>query len=184
MPRHLPPLHHSAFTRRINRSHSPLLARGMPWLSVMLGSLLTQWLAIASAPLLPPLGFLALVSWRQLRPGLLPVWAGLPLGLFDDLFSGQPFGSAMLLWSATMIGMEVLEESFPWRSFVIDWLAASAIIASYLIAGLGIANAGGGHVLVLVIVPQVLLSILVFPLVGRLVAWLDNARLARFRVLP
>ncbi len=87
------------FRKRINRAPSPFIARGLPWLSIMLASLVPGWLVIASAPVMPPLGFLVLVAWRQLRPGLLPVWAGLPLGLFDDLYSGQPLGSAVLLWS-------------------------------------------------------------------------------------
>ena len=75
----------------------------------MAGKMGPGWLLIASAPVLPPLGFLAFVAWRQLRPGLLPVWAGLPLGLFDDLFSGQPFGTAVMLWSIAAIVLDVIE---------------------------------------------------------------------------
>ena len=71
--------------KRINRAPSPFIARSVPWLSIMLASLLPAWLLIASAPVMPPIAFLMLLAWRQLRPGLLPVWAGLPLGLFDDL---------------------------------------------------------------------------------------------------
>ena len=66
--------------QRINRAPSPVLAISLPWLLVMLGSLSPTWPVIASAPLLPPFGFLLLVAWQQLRPGLFPVWAGLPLG--------------------------------------------------------------------------------------------------------
>ena len=176
-----PDLHHSAYAQGINRGQSAVLAYALPWLSIMLGTLAPGILSIASAPLFPPIGFLMLVSWRQLRPGLLPVWVGLPLGLFDDLYSGQPFGSAVLLWSATMIIMEVVELGFPWRSFIVDWLMASAIIVLYLLLALGLANAGGGHVLIAQILPQVLFAMLVFPLVGRLVGFLDRARLARFR---
>ena len=178
-----PSRNRGAFAKRINQAHSPVLARSIPWLSVLLGSLLPQWLAIASAPLLPPLGYLILLSWRQLRPGLLPVWAGLPLGLFDDLFSGQPFGSAILLWSVTLLLMEIVELRFPWRSFVIDWVSASGIIVLYLVACLGLANAGGGHATVIFIMPQLILSILVYPLTGRLVGWLDQIRLKRFRIV-
>lgn len=178
-----PPLHHSAYTQGINRVHSPLLAGALPWLSIMLASLLPQWLPVATAPLLPPLGFLLLVSWRQLRPGLLAVWAGLPLGFFDDLYSGQPFGSAILLWSLTMIVMELVEARLPWRSFIFDWLAASAIIAVYLLASLGLANSAGGHIDAVMIVPQILIGALIFPLMGRMVAQIDRLRLTRFRML-
>ncbi|OZA91604.1 MAG: rod shape-determining protein MreD, partial [Erythrobacter sp. 34-65-8] len=74
---------------RINRTHSPVLASSVPWISVLLGSFL-QILPVASAvPLVPPTGFVILLCWRLVRPGLLPVWAGVPLGMFDDLLSGQ-----------------------------------------------------------------------------------------------
>jgi hypothetical protein len=64
--------------------------------AILFGSL-PPWLPIiAPAPVPPPLGFLLLLAWRLLRPGLLPPWAGLPLGLFDDLYSGQPTGSGPL----------------------------------------------------------------------------------------
>jgi rod shape-determining protein MreD len=91
---------------RINRAPSPLIARGVPWLGVMLGTLLPTYATIASAPVLPPLAFLIFISWRQLRPGLLPIWAGLPLGFFDDLYSGQPLGSAVMLWSGAAIALD------------------------------------------------------------------------------
>lgn len=173
----------SAYPQQINRSHSPFLASAIPWLSIAFASFVPGWLVIATLPMVPPLSFLLLVAWRQLRPGLLPVWAGLPLGLVDDLFSGQPFGSAILLWSIVLISMEVIEAHFPWRSFVVDWLVSSAIIVLYLLACLGTANLAGGSSQILILVPQLVLSVLVFPLVGRLVAWLDRLRLSRFRTI-
>lgn len=165
--------------RRINRAPSPAVARSVPWISVMLGTLLPGWLFMASAPYVPPLGFLTLLAWRQLRPGLLPVWAGLPLGFFDDLYSGQPMGSAILLWSVAMIVIEVIELRFPWRNFALEWLLATAMIVVYLIGALGAANATGGNAPVAVLAPQVILAVLVYPFVGRIVAALD-----RFRLIP
>ena len=164
---------------RINRAPSALLARGVPWLSVMLASIAPAWIIIASAPVLPPFGFLMLIGWRQLRPDVLPVWAGLPLGLFDDLYSGQPLGSGILLWSATAIAIEVIERRLPWRNFLMEWLAAAGMIAAYLALALGFANLAGGATPVPVILPQIAIAILVYPLVGRMVAALD-----RFRLLP
>lgn len=169
--------------RPINRAPSPLIARSVPWLSIMIGSLLPTILIIASAPILPPLGFLVLIAWRQLRPGLLPVWAGLPLGLFDDLFSGQPLGSAVLLWSATMITLDIIETRLPWRNFVIEWLVASALIAAYIALGLVIADITNGSTSFHVIVPQMILSIVVYPVVGRVVAAFDRTRLTPFMEL-
>jgi rod shape-determining protein MreD len=169
------------FRKRINRAPSPVLARSVPWISIMLGSLAPAWIVIASAPLLPPLGFLMLVAWRQLRPGLLPVWAGLPLGLFDDLYSGQPLGNGVFLWSLAVIALDVVEARFPWRNFLTEWLMAAGLITGYIVLGLGIANLGGGATPFQVIVPQIILSIFFYPLVGRLVAGFDRLRLLPFR---
>ena len=144
--------------------------------------MLPGWLTIASGPLVPPLGYLMLVAWRQLRPDLLPVWAGLPLGLIDYLFSGQPFGSAILLWSVTMLGLDILEYRFPWRNFVTEWLVASTMIVVYLVVSLGFANAAGGATSIRVLAPQMLLGVLAYPGGGRIVARIDQARLTRFRV--
>ncbi len=93
--------------------------------------------------MLPPFGFMLLVAWRQVRPGLLPVWAGLPLGLFDDIYSGQPFGSAMLLWSLAMILLELVEARFPWRNFLLDWLVSAVLIGSLPCLFAGFRQCGG-----------------------------------------
>lgn len=169
------------FRKRINRAPSPLVARTVPWVTIMLGSLVPVWLVIASAPLLPPFGYLMLLAWRQLRPGLLPVWAGLPLGVFDDLYSGQPMGNAVLLWSLSVIALDVIEDRLPWRSFLIEWLVAAGLIAAYIALGLGTANLAGASTPIHVILPQVVLSITIYPLVGRLVALFDRLRLTPFR---
>lgn len=167
--------------RRINRASSPWLAIAVPWAAVMLASTIQTLPLIAAAPILPPLGFLFLIAWRQLRPGLFPVWAGLPLGAFDDLFSGQPFGSGILLWSAAMIAMEVIEERFPWRNFLMDWVVSSGFIAVYLVAMLLFANLSGGATPLRMLPLQLLLSVPAFPIVGRFVAWCDESRLRPFR---
>jgi len=164
---------------RINRAASPVLALTTPWLLVMLGSLSPSWPVIASAPVLPPFGFLLLVGWQQLRPGLFPVWAGFPLGLFDDLFSGQPFGSAVVLWSATMIALDFIDHRFPWRGFALNWLVASAFITAYLLFALQIANLGGANASPLVLLPQLAVAVLAYPITARLAALAD-----RFRLIP
>ena len=168
---------------KINRNHSPALAHAVPWITVMLASLLPQ-LPIASAvPLIPPLGFMALLSWRLVRPGLLPVWAGFPLGAFDDLFSGQPFGCAIVLWSVTMIGIELVEARFPWRGFFQDWIVAGVVVTWYLvIAALFSGGRIGGTALV-VLVPQLAISVVLIPVMSRLVAGLDRFRLTRVRAI-
>lgn len=163
--------------RRINRAPSPALAMIVPWASIVLASIVPGLVFITSAPLVPPFGFMAFLAWKQIRPGLLPMWAGLPLGLIDDLYSGQPFGSAILLWSLAMILLDLIEARIPWRNFGLEWMFGGALIAGYLVTGLALANAGGGAGNLAVIVPQIVISILLYPLTGRLIAMLDRARL-------
>ena len=169
------------FGSKINRDHSPILVHGIPWLSILLFSLTPMLPIIAPAPILPPMGYLLMLCWRMLRPGLLPLWAGFPLGLFDDIFSGQPVGSGVLLFSLTLISLDLLELRFPWRGFWQNWL----ITALFLLAYLNIAALVSGAQIDLdqlaALVPQFLLSIIVVPVVMALVGLLDRLRLVRLR---
>ena len=166
---------------RINRRESVLLAYGLPWATILLGSL-TPWLpVIAPAPVLPPFGFLLMLAWRLLRPGLLPPWAGLPLGLFDDFYSGQPMGSGVLLFSIALIIIELIEIRFPWRNFWLDWLTATGLIVPYLVIAGMLSGAELTLVQLAVIAPQILLSVVLFPIIARTVAMLDRLRLMRVR---
>lgn len=163
--------------KRINRAPLPLLAIGLPWASVILASMASFSPIIASAPVLPPLAYIMLLGWRMLRPGMLPVWAGLPLGLVDDLYSGQPFGSGILLWSLTMLAMEIIDERFLWRGFAQDWMAASLLTAIYLVLCSTLAGIATGYPLPIVIVPQLLMSVMLYPVVTGIIALLDRVRL-------
>lgn len=172
-----------AYGSKINRDHSSLLAYGIPWLSIVLGSMTPLLPVIAPAPVVPPLGFILMITWRVFRPGLLPLWAGLPLGFIDDLFSGQPFGSGILLFSIALIAIELIEIRFPWRGFWQDWLTAASLIAVYLAAAALLSGAALTVIQLGVIVPQLLLSIMLFPIVARVVSLLDRLRLLRVRRL-
>jgi len=148
---------------------------GLPIVAVLLGSLVTIVPVVALNPLLPPFGLLMLLAWRLLRPELFPIWAAAPLGLFDDCVSGQPMGSAVLLWTISFFAIELFDTRLVWRDFWQDWLIAALAIAFCLIAGRLIASPIAAHVDTMLLV-QILLAILVFPLIMRLVAWLDRKR--------
>ena len=171
------------YGRRINRAPYPWRMRSVPYASIMLGSLLPVFLLADLMPLLPPLGFLMLLGWRLVRPGLLPLWAGAPLGAFDDLVSGQPFGSAILLWSLAMIAIELIETRFPWRDFWHDWFTASVLAVAYWLAALLVSGASVTAEMLNVAAPQALLSVLLYPIIARMVARLDRFRLSRARKL-
>lgn len=182
MERYAPSARSDAYGRRINREHSPVVALALPWLSILAGSLFPVFFIASALPLLPPTGFMLFVAWRLVRPGLLPVWAGAPLGLFDDLFSGQPLGSGILLWSLTMLAIDLLDRRFPWRSFAQDWIASSLVLLAYILAAFALSGASPTTFALVALGPQALLSVLLFPAAARLVAALDRLRLTRFRV--
>lgn len=168
---------------RINRAPDPWRVRGVPYGSIMLASALPVLLIADTMPILPSFGFLFLLGWRMVRPGLLPLWAGAPLGAFDDLFSGQPFGSAILLWSLAMIAIEVIETRFPWRGFWQDWFTAGLLAVICWLASLIVSGAPVTPELLLVAAPQAVMSILLYPVIARMVAGLDRFRLSRARTI-
>ncbi|MGB3711215.1 MAG: rod shape-determining protein MreD [Erythrobacter sp.] len=181
MERLAPSARSDPYGSRINRARSPLREYTVPYLSIMLGSILPVLFLADVMPLVPPLGYLMLLGWRMMRPGVLPLWIGLPLGAFDDLFSGQPFGSAILLWSLTMIGIEALETRFPWRGFWQDWFTAGLVTIVYMLVAMVVSGAELTLPLLAAALPQVLLAILLYPVITRVVSGLDRFRLSRSR---
>lgn len=150
-------------------------ARVLPWATVIAGSLVTIVPVIASVPLLPPIGLLMLLAWRLLARFALRPWAAAPLGLFDDLVSGQPMGSAVLLWSLCFIAIELVEQRLVFRDFWQDWLIASGAVAFTLSAGRWIALPIDAHADMLLFA-QIVVAVMLFPLAARVVAWIDRKR--------
>lgn len=150
-------------------------ARALPWAMVAGASLLTVTPAIATLPVLPPLGLVVLLTWRLLARSALRPWAAGPLGLFDDLLSGQPLGSAMLLWSLCFLVIDVIELRLAERSFILDWLIGAGLVAAVLVAGRFVASPAAAP-LAPVLGVQVAASVLLFPAAARLVAWVDRRR--------
>ncbi|MCC2978830.1 MULTISPECIES: rod shape-determining protein MreD [unclassified Sphingomonas] len=139
------------------------------------GSLVTIFPVAATLPLLPPFGLLMLLAWRLLAPLALRRWAPALLGLFDDCLSGQPLGSATLLWTLSFFMIDLFDQRTIFRAFAQDWLIASAAIAICLVGGRLFATPLGGHV-DSVLVAQIAVSILLFPFAARIVAWVDRRR--------
>lgn len=155
----------------------PLRLRVVPSLSVLLASMVTALPIITNAPLLPPLGFLLFISWRLMRSDLWPIWIGIPLGLFDDLVSGQPVGSAVALWSIVMLAFDAVDRRIVWRDHWLDWALGGAALLFVLVAGALLARAGDIADIIRLVGPQFLWSLFLLPLCMLLVARLDNWRL-------
>jgi rod shape-determining protein MreD len=150
-------------------------ARMIPIASVVIGSLLTIVPIVATFPVLPPLGLMSLLGWRLLRPDAVRIWAPLPFGLFDDLVSGQPLGSAILLWTISFLVIDLLDQRLMSRDFWQDWVLAAGAISFCLIIGRLIATPLEAHVDTLLLF-QVIAAVLLYPFVARIIAWLDRKR--------
>lgn len=169
-----PPL--SVVTADAGRAAVQRSARVLPWASIMVGSLVTILPLGAALPLLPPFGLLMLLAWRLLAPLALRFWAPALLGLFDDLVSGQPAGSAMLLWTVAYLIVDLLEARSGMRDFLQNWGIAAVAIAACLAGGRLLATPLWAHVDTALMV-QIMVSVLLFPPVAQLVATIDRKRL-------
>jgi rod shape-determining protein MreD len=166
------------YESRFDREQSTLKMLAIPIASVVMASMITTLPIYAPLPILPPFGFLMFLAWRLMRPGLLPVWSGVPFGLTDDIFSGQPFGSAGLLWSLAMLTIEIIDSRAIWRDHIQDWLIAALLTIATLLGGLWITAMAHAASHPSILLPQIILSILLYPLVVRICARLDSWRLA------
>jgi rod shape-determining protein MreD len=164
--------------QRIDRAPTRFQMIAIPVASVMLGSLLPILPIIASMPILPPMGFMFLIAWRLLQRTMWPVWIALPLGLFDDMFSGQPIGSAIFLWTLAFLALDLFDRRMIWRDTWQDWGLASVLTTALLLTSLEVANATGGHTSPIVLLPQIVIAVLLFPSIARACALLDTVRLS------
>ena len=82
----------------------------------------------------------------------------------------------MLLWTSVFLILDIFDRWMMWRDYRQDWAIAGSLIAVVLIAGLGLANSAGGNTSAIVIIPQIIVSILAFPLAVRTCASLDRLR--------
>ena len=163
---------------RLGSNPSRLRVQATPILSVMIASAIPNLVpVVVQSPTLPPLGLLFLVAWRLLHHEMWPLWIGAPLGLFDDIMSGQALGTAMFLWSVVIILIEVVDSRLFWRDYWHDWLIALGAALLFLAGGLLFARLSGSTASLLLIGPQLFWSVLLYPLIVRTIAWIDRWRM-------
>ena len=170
----LPTRHRSPFAP----PPSPFERQALPVASTAVASMIPLLPFVATVPILPPLGLIVLLTWRLLRADLWPLWAALPLGLWDDLYSGQPMGSAVCGWTAILLVLDAVDRRSSSRDYRQEWALAVAAIAGWLLFALVLARLTGSLASPLVLIPQLVLSASVYPLVVRACVGLD-----RYRVL-
>lgn len=162
---------------RIGRTPSQLRQIAIPVLTTMTASLAPMLPMIASVVIIPPFGLMVFLAWRALHRQIWPAWAGIPLGLWDDLFSGAPLGTSVAIWTAMLLGLEMLDRRLLWRDARQEWGIAALLISGYLFTAYQVGGAIAGWYGLVLMIPQMLIAALLFPPVMRACDRLDRWRL-------
>ena len=153
--------------------------RFVPLGSTLLAIALALLPIVSSAPLVPDLGFLVLVTWRLLRPEIWSAQSALALGLVNDLVGGHPIGQSMLLWTAAFLAFDLIDSRLGFRDYLMDWAIGAGAIIFHTVGVWYIGLLMGHDVRFSVILPQIGLALLLYPVAARLVLAFDRWRLMR-----
>ena len=153
--------------------------RFVPVGSTLAASLLALLPIVAASPLIPEISLLVVIAWRLLRPEIWPAQMALGLGLFNDFVAGHPLGQSMATWTAIFLACDYIDSRLGFRDYWMDWLIAAAAISFYTAVGWYIGAIMGSRIPFSVMLPQIAVTTLVYPLAARLVLALDRWRLAR-----
>ena len=156
-----------------------LRRRYVPIASTILACLVNVLPIIVSTPIIPDFAFLVLLAWRLLRPEMWSVTTAIPLGFLNDLLAGHPLGQSAALWTATFLIMDVIDSRVDWRDYWMDWMLAAIFILGYTFGDWAIGRWMGSTAEFGILWPQIGASILLYPVVARIVLVLDRWRLAR-----
>ncbi|MGZ8351230.1 MAG: rod shape-determining protein MreD [Allosphingosinicella sp.] len=151
----------------------------VPLLSTVAAILLGLLPIVADWPLWPDFGFLLLITWRLLWPEVWTVRMALGLGLLADLVTGEPLGQSMLLWTTLFLIFDLIDTRLGFRDYMMDWLVAAGAILFHTVGSWYITLMMGSDVRFGLLLPQLGLTILAYPVATRLVLALDRWRLMR-----
>ena len=153
--------------------------QAVPIVSTLGACLLDILPIVANRPLVPDFAFLVLIAWRLLRPEIWSAQIALALGLFNDVVAGHPIGQSMALWTTIFLLFDIADSRSGWRDYWMDWLFAGLAILLYAAGQWYVARMMGSHIPFVLMVPQILLGLLAYPLVARFILSLDRWRLSR-----
>lgn len=154
-------------------------ARFVPAISVMLASLLSALPIVSTAGWFPDFGFLILIAWRLLRADAWPAWWAAPLGLFNDLATGNPIGLSVAVWTAAMLALDIADRRTMWRGYWLEWAIAALLLLGNEAAEWRVAQVMGASLPFASVLPPLLISVLIFPVAAFVVSRLDRWRLGR-----
>ena len=150
-----------------------------PTASVLVACLTVLLPVVLTTLIVPDLAFMTLIAWRMLRPEIWSPKAALAFGLFEDLVAGHPLGQSMALWTITFLALDILDAKLSFRDYWMDWFFAAIALTFHTFGVWYVARLMGNGAEFSVMLPQLALSILGFPLVARVVLALDRWRLSR-----
>ena len=163
---------------RLGRDPAPY-APFVPAASVVFASYLSALPILSMSGWYPDFGYLALISWRLLRADPWPPWWAAPLGLINDLFTGNLIGFSVTLWTATMLLLDLIDRRTMWRDYWIEWILAAVLLAANECLQWRLAKAIGADLPMISMVPPIVISICVFPMSAWIVSRMDAWRLRR-----
>lgn len=155
------------------------LARYAPAASVAAATLLSLLPIVTQVGWFPDLGFLLLIAWRLLRGDAIVAWWAAPLGLFNDLVTGGPIGASMVIWTGSMLLLDLADRRTMWRDYWIEWLLAAVLLFINEVIRWRVDMAMNASSPFSSIWPPLLIAVLVFPLAAWAASALDRWRLGR-----
>jgi rod shape-determining protein MreD len=165
-------------SRRIGQGPRALAAY-VPAISVVVAILLSTMPIVSTSGWFPDFGYLVFISWRLLRADPWPAWWAAPLGFVNDLFTAYPIGFSIALWSATMLGLDLIDRRTMWRDYWIEWVLATVLIAVDEGLQWRVARALDAAPPFAQVLPAFGISVCLFPVFAWLVSRIDRWRLGR-----
>ena len=151
----------------------------VPAASVFVGILLACLPIVALSGWFPDFGFLILIAWRLLRADVWPSWWAAPLGLLNDLVAGYPVGLSVVVWTVSMLALDLIDRRTIWRDYWIEWALAMLLILLNETVQWQVAAWMDASVPYSAMIPPLLISIAAFPIAAWIVVRLDRWRLGR-----
>jgi rod shape-determining protein MreD len=151
----------------------------VPIVTTIAASLLALLPIVVSTPLIPDLGLLVIIAWRLLRTEMWTAATALPLGLFNDLVAGHPLGQSMALWTILFLVYDIMDARLVWRDYWMDWFIAALSIVFYTFGAWYIGRMMGSGIDFGMMIPQIGISVMAYPVIARFVLAIDRWRLVR-----
>ena len=164
--------------RRIGQGPSPIAAY-VPAATVVVAAMLASLPIVSTSGWYPDFAYLVFISWRLLRADPWPAWWAAPLGFVNDLFTGYPIGFSIALWSATMLALDLIDRRTMWRDYWIEWVLGAVLIAIDEWLQWRVAKLVGAAPPFARMVPPLVISICIFPVIAWVVSRIDAKRLGR-----